>query len=102
VAYQAEQLVRELQDSLPVHEKARAEQLIDQARTAIQQEAGLDQVRPLIADLQQVVHGLPAAASAGTGAGGGPGPSAGGDGNGASGDGAADDEEVVDAEFTRE
>jgi molecular chaperone DnaK len=102
VAYQAEQLVRDLQDSLPVHEKARAEQLIDQARTAIQQEAGLDHVRPLIADLQQVVHGLPAAASAGTGAGGDPAAGAGAGGNGASRDGAADDEEVVDAEFTRE
>jgi molecular chaperone DnaK len=99
LAYRAEQLVGELQDRLPVHEKARAEQLIADAREAIQEQAGLDRVRPLIADLQQVMHSLPSAASAGAGA-----PAGGG--NGASGDGAAsddsDDEEVVDAEFTRE
>jgi molecular chaperone DnaK len=97
-AYRAEQLVRDLQEQLPVNEKARAEQLIEQARAAIEQEAGLDQVRPLLADLQQVVHSLPAAASAAASAAGGPGAG----GNGASDGAAADDEEVVDAEFTRE
>ncbi len=57
LAYRAEQLVQQLQDRLPVNEKARAEQLVADARQAIQEEAGLDRVRPLIADLQQVVHG---------------------------------------------
>jgi molecular chaperone DnaK len=100
LAYRAEQLVQELQDRLPVHEKARAEQLIADARQAIQDEAGLDRVRPLIADLQQIVHGLPASASAAAGATGGDGGGNGGD----RGDGgaAAQDEEVIDAEFTRE
>ena len=60
LAYRAEQLVSELQDRLPVHEKARAEQLVADARQAIEEEAGLDRVRPLIADLQQIVHALPA------------------------------------------
>jgi molecular chaperone DnaK len=95
LAYRAEQMVNELQDRLPVNEKARAEQLVAGARQAIEEQAGLDRVRPLIADLQQVIHGLPSAASAGAPTG----------GNGA-GDGVpsqeADDEEVVDAEFTRE
>jgi ribosomal protein L12E/L44/L45/RPP1/RPP2 len=55
-------------------------------------------VRPLIADLQQVAHSLPAStAAAGVGA---------AAGNGGDGDGATaaeeEDEEVVDAEFTRE
>jgi molecular chaperone DnaK len=91
--------VGELQDRLPVNEKARAEQLVSDARQAITEQAGIDRVRPLIADLQQLLHSLPAAASAPAGA------TAGG--NGASGNGAgaeqqADDEEVVDAEFTRE
>jgi molecular chaperone DnaK len=97
LVYRAEQLVQELQDRLPVHEKARAEQLIADARQAIQDEAGLDRVRPLIADLQQIVHGLPASASAAAGA-------TAGDGGGNGGDGGApaDDEEVIDAEFTRE
>src|SRR5690348_11965220 len=47
LAYQAEQLIGQLQDSLPVHEKARAEQLVSDARAAISDEAGLDRVRPL-------------------------------------------------------
>ena len=80
-----------------MHEKARAEQLVADARQAIKEQAGMDRVRPLIADLQQIVHSLPTAASAGAATG----------GNGAgSADGAATDEsgdeEVVDAEFTRE
>jgi molecular chaperone DnaK len=99
VSYQVEQLLTELQDRLPVHEKARAEQLVADARQAIQDQAGLDRVRPLIADLQQMLHGLSASASAGAAAGAG----AATGGNGASGNGAAaEDEEVVDAEFTRE
>jgi molecular chaperone DnaK len=97
LAYRVEQLLGELQDRLPVHEKARAEQLVADARQAIGDEASLERVRPLIADLQQLVHGLPAAASSGA--------PAGGDGAGGNGAGAqegAGDEEVVDAEFTRE
>jgi molecular chaperone DnaK len=100
LAYRVDQLLAELQDRLPVNEKARAEQLVADARQAVSEQAGLDRVRPLIADLQQVLHSLPSAASAPAGAGAG-----GGGGNGASGDGGTDDsgdEEVVDAEFTRE
>jgi molecular chaperone DnaK len=98
LAYRVDQLVTELQDRLPVNEKARAEQLVADARQAIQDEAGVDRVRPLIADLQQLVQALPASAAAGapTGANG-----SSGNGAGAAGDGEAD-EEVVDAEFTRE
>jgi molecular chaperone DnaK len=95
LAYRAEQLVNELGDSLPVNEKARAEQLVADARQAIEEQAGLDRVRPLVSDLQQIVQALPSAAAA-TGA------PAGGGGNGSADDAAADDEEVVDAEFTRE
>jgi molecular chaperone DnaK len=93
LAYQADQLVSQLQDSLPVHEKARAEQLIADARGAVEEQAPLDRVRPLAADLQQVIHSLPAAASAAGGPGGGNAPQDGGDN---------DDDEVVDADFTRE
>jgi molecular chaperone DnaK len=90
LAYRAEQLIGELSDRLPVHEKARAEQLVADARQAIEEQAGLDRVRPLAADLQQVVHGLPSAASA----------TAHADGDSESHE-PAEDEEVVDAEFTR-
>jgi molecular chaperone DnaK len=96
LAYRVEQLVTELQDRLPVNEKARAEQLVADARQAISEQAGIDRVRPLIADLEQLVHGLPASASAASPTG----------GNGTAGDGEAtsddSDDEVVDAEFTRE
>jgi molecular chaperone DnaK len=97
LAYQVEHLLGELQDRLPVHEKARAEQLVGDARQAVQDEAGLDRVRPLIADLQQMLSSLPASATAGAAAGNG---GAGGDGGGAAQTGA--DEDVVDAEFTRD
>jgi molecular chaperone DnaK len=99
VAYRVEQMLSELADRVPVHEKARAEQLVADARQAIQEQAGLDRVRPLIADLQQMLHGLPASATAGAGAGA---PGGDGGGNGGSAGAAADDEEVIDAEFTRE
>jgi molecular chaperone DnaK len=88
LAYQVEQILQDRQD-LPVHEKARSEQLVSDARAAIEAQAGLDQVRPLISDLQQALQSLAAAPSAG------PEPAA------APSDGSTDDEEVVDAEFTR-
>jgi molecular chaperone DnaK len=90
LAYQVERLIRDLQDRLPVHEKARAEQLVTEARQAVADEAGLERVRPLVSDLQQVANSLPASAAA-----------AGGNGARAEADAEAD-EEVVDAEFTRE
>jgi molecular chaperone DnaK len=103
VAYRVEQMLSELADRVPVNEKARAEQLVSEARQAIQEQAGLDRVRPLTADLQQMLHGLPASAAAasGAGAGAGAGPSGDGGTNGG-GQGATDDDEVIDAEFTRE
>jgi molecular chaperone DnaK len=98
LAYRAEQLVNELADQLPVHDKARAEQLISDARTAVSQNAGLDRVRPLSADLQQIIHALPATpnATAGTRSNGD------GDAGWAASGQQEEEEEVVDAEFTRE
>ncbi len=95
LAYRVEQLIGELQDRLPVHEKARADQLVADARRAIEEQAGLDRVRPLIADLQQMVAALPASAAAAAG-------TQSGNGAGAETETAEDDEEVVDAEFTRD
>src|SRR3954452_23025429 len=66
LAYQADTLVKDLQDQLPVNEKARAEQLIADARQLVDEQAGLDRVRPLIGDLQQLVHALPTSASSTT------------------------------------
>jgi molecular chaperone DnaK len=101
LAYRLEQLLRELQERLPVNEKARAEQSVSDARQAITEQAGLDRVRSLISDLQQLVQSLPAAAAATAGAG--QRTSGNGAGDGSNGPAAqSDDEEVVDAEFTRE
>jgi molecular chaperone DnaK len=98
LAYQVERLINDLQDRLPVHEKARAEQLVTDARQAVAEEAGLDRVRSLTSDLQQVANSLPASAAAASASG-----SGGNGGNGSRAEAEAeDDEEVVDAEFTRE
>jgi molecular chaperone DnaK len=97
VAYRVEQLVTELQERLPVNEKARAEQGVAEARQAIADQVPIDRLRQLISDLQQLVAALPSAAATAAQ------PSAtsgNGAGNGAAGP--SEDEEVVDAEFTRE
>jgi molecular chaperone DnaK len=99
VAYRVEQLLGELQDRIPVHEKARAEQLVADARQALQDQAGIDRVRPLIADLQQMLSSLPSSATAESATGGN---GAGGNGGGAQQGPTEGDEDVVDAEFTRE
>jgi molecular chaperone DnaK len=103
----------ELGEDVPLHEKARAEQLVTDARRAVQQgperpdgtgdqgperpdgagdtAAPLDRLRSLTAELQSIFHGLGAAA--------GPGPS--GDGGGSPpGSGPGGDDDVIDAEFT--
>jgi molecular chaperone DnaK len=94
IAYQVERRLSELGDAAPQHERARAELLIGDARTAVKDEAPLDRVRSLTSELQQVYQAL-AAHQAGTGAAqGGPEPR-----NGASNGGGDDD--VIDAEFDR-
>jgi molecular chaperone DnaK len=95
VAYQVERRLNELGDSVPVHEKARAEQLVSEARAAIKESAPLDRVRSLISELQSVFHGLGAARTPGDGSPGpGPGPSGAGEDHG------ADEDDVIDADFT--
>ena len=71
-AYQVERRLAELGDAVPVHEKGRAEMLVSDARQAIKDEAPLDRLRSLTAELQQVyqslgVGGDGAGASAGAG-----------------------------------
>jgi molecular chaperone DnaK len=96
LAHQVERRLNELGDAVPSHERARAEMLVTDARQAVNQEAPLDRIRTLIGELQGVYHGLGAT---GVGAGAGAGGSAGADEGGAS-SGGADDDDVIDAEFT--
>ncbi|MGA4987975.1 molecular chaperone DnaK [Nonomuraea bangladeshensis] len=65
VAYQVERRLEELGDAVPVHEKARAGQLVQDARQAIKEEVPLDRLRALSGELQQVYHGLGAAPGGG-------------------------------------
>jgi molecular chaperone DnaK len=97
-AYQVERRLAELGDAVPVHEKGRAEMLISDARQAIKDEAPMDRLRSLTAELQQVYQSL------GVGGGGdGAGASAGADSaSSQSGQGSrsSQDDDVIDAEFT--
>ncbi|MBO3746124.1 molecular chaperone DnaK [Streptosporangiaceae bacterium NEAU-GS5] len=92
VAYQVERRLGELGDAVPVHEKARAEQLIQDARQAIKEEAPTERLRELSSELQQVYHGLGAATSGEPGV-----PPQGGTESAPAG---GSDEDVIDAEFT--
>ncbi|MGW5370263.1 molecular chaperone DnaK [Streptomyces sp. NPDC004009] len=97
IAYQVERRLNELGEAAPAHEKARAEMLVAEARDAVKNEAGVDKVRPLVSELQQVHAGL--AAHQATAAASGPSDTAGPDGSGQGGAGTGED--VIDAEFDK-
>ncbi|MFA0889779.1 MAG: molecular chaperone DnaK [Synergistales bacterium] len=64
-AYQVEKLLADLGDKVPVHEKARAEQTVSDAKNALKDEpVSLERVKSLTSDLQQVAQGLAQAAGA--------------------------------------
>jgi len=94
MAYQVERQLHELGDRAPMHERARAENLINEIRQLVQdQSTDMARLRQLSSDLQQLAAGLAAsgyaqAAAGGTGSAG---------RNGPQRDSAADD--VIDAEF---
>ncbi|MEV6156526.1 molecular chaperone DnaK [Nonomuraea sp. NPDC052129] len=92
VAYQVERRLQELGDGVPVHEKARAEQLVQDARQAVKEEAPLDRLRGLSGELQQVYHGLAVSGR--------PEGQAGVPPQGRTEAAAGRDEDVIDAEFT--
>ncbi len=95
-AYQVERRLGELGQAVAVHEKARAETLVADARQAIADQAPLDRLRSLTSELQQVYQSLGAAGSGSPGRGpSGPGPS----GQGSPGQAPGGDD-VIDAEFT--
>ena len=100
-AYQVERRLSELGQAVPVHEKARAETLVADARQAIADQTPAGRLQSLTSELQQVYHGLGASGSGSSGPGpGGAGPS----GQGPSGQGSPGqspgDDDVIDAEFT--
>jgi len=84
-AYQVERQLADLGDSVPVHEKARADTLVADARQALKDNAPLDRLRDLATELQQVYHSLGATTSAPQDQSSAP---------------RGDDDDVIDAEFT--
>jgi molecular chaperone DnaK len=89
-AYQVEHLLAERGDSVPVHQKARAENLAADARQALKEDTPLDRIRSLTAELRQVYQELLSAGS----------PPPGGQAGPAPGGGSGGDDDVIDAEFT--
>jgi len=86
IAYQVERRLTELGESVPTHEKARAEMLVADGRQAIKENAPIDRMRSLTSELQQVLQGLVARQPAGEQ----PGERSGG----------TADDDIIDADFT--
>lgn len=96
-AYHVERRLGELGEAVAVHDKARAESLISDARQAIKaEESSLERIRTLTSDLQQMLHGLATAPS------GGPGPTGPGTAGGPGRPGGEGGDDVIDAEFRPE
>jgi molecular chaperone DnaK len=88
LAYRVERTLSERGDSAPLHEKARAEQMVADARAGLKNDVTMDRLRTLASDLEQMVHSLGAAEPVGATASG-----------GANRAGGAPDD-VVDVEYT--
>jgi len=95
MAYQVERQLHELGDRAPLHEKARAEDMINEIRRLVkEQSADIARLRQLSSDLQQLATGLAATGYAQAAAG-----AAGGAGRDGRQQGSTADDEVIDAEF---
>ncbi len=94
LAYQLERTLRDLGDKVPLHEKARSEQQIEETRRAVRDETvGKDRYLQLTSDLQQSLQMIASTAHQQAGK---PEDHAGGTGSARRGGG----DDVVDAEFT--
>ncbi|MFI5101162.1 MAG: molecular chaperone DnaK, partial [Actinomycetes bacterium] len=92
-AYQVQNLLSERGDAVPVHERARADNLVAEARVALKADTPLDRLKTMTGELQQVYQSV-GAASQGQPAGQGAAPGGGEQGQG------NDSDDVIDAEFT--
>ncbi|MFF1418151.1 molecular chaperone DnaK [Streptomyces sp. NPDC058280] len=97
-AYQVERRLSDLGDAAPQHERARAELLIEEARTAVKEDAPVDRSRNLTSELQQVFAALASHSGESAQPGAQPGPASGGTPSGKPSGG---DDDVIDAEFDR-
>jgi molecular chaperone DnaK len=94
VAYQVQ---RTLDDAVtvPEHERARAELLLNEARTALEEQADIDRLRALNGEMHQLLQSLAASVRAGAATGAGAGSS-----QGPRTEPGDDSDDVIDAEFT--
>jgi len=97
--YQVEHQMRDLGERAPAHVKARCEQLVSDLRQALQENAGVERIRPLTGELQQAAYGLSEAAYQQAGPGTAEHDSRAGERP--SEPGAPPSEDVIDAEFTQ-
>ncbi len=67
IAHQVERRLAELGDAVPTHERSRAELLVADARSAVDDDAPIERIRSLTGELQGVFHGLGASGAAGAG-----------------------------------
>ena len=83
--------------AIPEHERARADLLLNDARTALEEQADIDRLRALTGEMHQLLQSLAASARAGAPTGATVGASAGPSQNST---GESGDDDVIDAEFT--
>ena len=95
VAYQVQRTLEDNAGAIPEHERARAELLLNDARTALEEQADIDRLRALTGEMHQLLQSLAASARAGATAG-----AATGSAEGSSGGSGDDSDDVIDAEFT--
>ena len=92
-AYHVERQLKDLGDKVPVHEKARVQQLLEELRSALKENASIDRVRSLQGDLQQAANSLSQSAYQQASG------QAGNCGGGTCGSPQGTNDDVVDAEF---
>jgi molecular chaperone DnaK len=95
VAYQVQRTLDDNTGAIPEHERARADLLLNDARTALEEQADIDRLRALTGELHQMLQSLASAARTGATAG-----AAAGSSEGSTGQSGDDSDDVIDAEFT--
>ena len=94
LAYQAERLLKDFDGKVPIHEKARVEQLIEETRAAVKDDnTSRERYQQLASDLQQAVQMISGYAYQQSGA-------TGESGSGFHGGPRPKGDDVIDAEFT--
>jgi molecular chaperone DnaK len=95
VAYQVQRTLDDNAGAIPEHERARADLLLNDARTALEEQADIDRLRALTGELHQMLQSLASAARAGATAG-----AAAGSSERSTGQSGDDSDDVIDAEYT--